>query len=113
MAIKPVGQFGKQTSITSSTAAADRTIMLRPQKGATFVLDMTDNTGLSTGAKIEVTHSPWADITAGTAVWVTPSGSSNGTTDVILSTTNPCGCQLTGVRAAVTDGTWSLSARQD
>lgn len=111
MPIKQAGGRASQTGIISSTEAADRTILLRPQTKASITLELTNNTGLSTGAKLEVTNSTEADIAAGTAVWVNPPESINKTTTHMLVTPGD-ECQLTGVRAVVTDATWSLHVLQ-
>lgn len=111
MPIKPAGKRSVQTGILSSTDAADRTIMLRPNKGVSFMLDLTAGSP-ATGAKLEVTTDTHAAIAAGTATWTTVTGSSNTLVDQTLTSTGPSGCQLTGVRALVTDGTWSLKVVQ-
>jgi len=112
MAIKPAGSFSQQTGIGSGTDAADRTNKLRPDVGVSVVLALTSGSP-STGAKLEVTNSSYADIDAGTATWVTPSGLGNVLDTSMWGSTVPGGCQFTAIRAVATDGTWSLTTRQD
>lgn len=112
MPVKEAGILVSQTGITSSTAAADRTILLTPRKKASVFLKLTNSTGLSTGARLEVTNDDPAAIKAGTATWFNPPESTNQTVSHMLVTSSSSSI-LTGVRAAVTDATWTLQVRQD
>lgn len=109
MAIKTQGLFASQAGITSSTDAADRTLKLDPKKGLSAML-VLESGSPATGAKIQFTNSSHAAIDAGTALWA---DSSNGNTLVNRAESNTNSvCCLTGIRAAVTDGTWTLQVRQ-
>ncbi len=109
MPIKEAGMFQQQVSITSSTAAADRTIKLTPRKGLTATLELTSGSP-TTGARLQITQSTEAEIEAGTAVWT---NSQSGYTTVNRAEANPGeACNMTAVRADVSDGTWSLKVRQ-
>lgn len=105
------GHYSKALSIGSGTAAAARTVKLKPELGLSVALALTSGTP-STGATVLVTNSPYADIESGDAIWVQPSGITALTGNQIYTSNTVNGCQLTGVRASVTDGTWSMHVRQ-
>lgn len=103
--------FTRLFGITNTTAASARTVKLNPALGATFGLVLQSGTP-ATGAAIQVTISSAAEIDADTATWYTPAGTGNSTANQLLGNAVTPTCQLTGVRAVVTDGTWTLEVRQ-
>lgn len=111
MTIKTPASYSTQTGIGSGTSAADRTIELRPWLPLSAMLVLTAGSP-TTGALVQVTNSPYDDIEAGTANWVAPTGTSNVTVSTLLSSFGNS-CQLTGIRAVATDGTWTLAIRQE
>ena len=109
MPIKPAGTHSLQSSVTSSTVAADRTIKLNPRKSLTANLVLVSGSP-STGARLQFTLSPHEDIDAGTANWI---NSPLGYTTLSRAESSPSNeCNLTGIRADVSDGTWNMRVRQ-
>lgn len=103
------GDYHKQTTITSATTAANRTIKTNPNKSLNIQL-ILESGSPTTGAKVQYTLDTHSAVNAGTATFIdSPTGyttASRGESAINM----PCG--ITGVIASVSDGTWSLIVRQ-
>lgn len=97
--------FSKLTGLTAGTSAA---IEINPYWPASICYGLTAGTP-ATGAKLQVTNSDPSEL-ATIAVWVDYDTAK--TTSQIVQTLAGNGCQFTGARLVVTDGTWTLQVRQ-
>lgn len=102
MATRHIVHFDSQTGITSTSDP----FVIDPLKEASAAMVLTSGTPV-TGAQLQVTLDDADKIIAGTAQWIgSPLGlrTSTGAEKVLRP--------VTGLRLAVTDGTWTLQVRQ-
>lgn len=98
--------------LTSASTVAERTLKMLPDASASILLALQAGTP-ATGALLQVTNSPYENIDAGTAVWVTPDNVTTTRTNFIWRSAGSESSQLTGLRVTITDGTWSVQLRQN
>lgn len=101
MTTRTVALFDEQTNITTSSDD----FIVNPIRDVTVVAALTAGTP-ATGARIQMTIDTLEKIQAGTATWFnSPQGTHTGSSAEKLQR------PITGVRLAVTDGTWTLQVR--
>lgn len=102
MPVRTVVQFEEQASVTANSDD----FIVSPSKEVSVTAQLTAGTP-TTGCKVQFTLDDVSKILAGTAAWVnSPMG--NHTSTCAEKVLRP----VTGVRLAVTDGTWTFQVRQ-
>lgn len=112
MPAKTAGFATRLTGLTNGANQIDAlTILLRPSVPVSVLVALTAGSPV-TGLQIQVTNSSPTEINNGTALWVNPVGVTATLTSTIFVSSAGAGCQLTGVRFVITDGTWAANVVQ-